>query len=218
MMKYKVLFIDEEKRQQDEFADFMDNYQDRVELICCYPLPNLDETIEMINEYHPDAIVSDFKLNDIKENIKYNVSFDGSELMDAYLEERPGFPCFVLTSFDDQAIYKSHDLNIVYLKRDLHPSKDDKITFADRILQKIVGYQTEITQSQERLNELIELRRNNRATSQDEQELILLDSFLERSLGKKTQVPNGMKELSNMNRLNDLIGKADAILAKLEGK
>lgn len=217
-MKYKVLFIDEEKRQQDEFADFMDNYQDKVALICRYPLPGLEETIAMIDELHPDAIVSDFKLNDIKEDIKYNVSFDGSELMDAYLGERPGFPCFVLTSFDDQAIYRSHDLNIVYLKRDLHPSKDDKITFADRIIQKIVSYQAEIAQAQERLNALIELRRNNQATSKDEQELIELDSFLERSLGRKSQVPEGMKELSNMSRLNDLIGKADAILAKLEMK
>ena len=217
-MKYKVLFIDEEKRQQDEFADFMDNYQDKVALICRYPLVGLEETIAMIDELHPDAIVSDFKLNDIKEDIKYNVSFDGSELMDAYLGERPGFPCFVLTSFDDQAIYRSHDLNIVYLKRDLHPSKDDKITFADRIIQKIVSYQAEIAQAQERLNALIELRRNNQATSKDEQELIELDSFLERSLGRKSQVPEGMKELSNMSRLNDLIGKADAILAKLEMK
>jgi DNA-binding NarL/FixJ family response regulator len=218
MMKYKILFIDEEKRQQDEFADFMDHYQDRVELICCFPLSTLVDTIAMIDESHPDAIVSDFKLNDIKDDIKYNVSFDGSELMDAYLDERPGFPCFVLTSFDDEAIYRSHDLNIVYLKRDLHPSKDDKITFADRIIQKIVSYQTEISNAQKRLNDLMELRRNNQATSKDEQELIELDSFLERSLGQKTQVPAGMKELSNMKRLNELIEKADAILAKLEGK
>ena len=168
MMKYKVLFIDEEKRQHDEFADFMDNYQEKVELTCCFPQPTLDATIAMIDELHPDAIVSDFKLNDIKEDITYNVGFDGSELMDSYLGERPGFPCFVLTSFDDQAIYRSHDLNIVYLKRDLHPGKDDKITFADRIIQKIVCYQTEIAQSQDRLNELIELRRNNEATSEDE--------------------------------------------------
>lgn len=217
-MKYKVLFIDEEKRQHDEFADFMDKYQEKVELTCCFPQPTLDATIDMIDELHPDAIVSDFKLNDIKEDITYNVGFDGSELMDAYLGERPGFPCFVLTSFDDQAIYRSHDLNIVYLKRDLHPGKDDKITFADRIIQKIVCYQTEIAQSQDRLNELIELRRNNEATSEDEQELIELDSFLERSLGKKTQVPDGMKKLSNMNRLNELIGKANEILAKLEGE
>ena len=217
-MKYKILFIDEEKRQQDEFADFMDHYQDRVELICCYPLSTLVDTIAMIDESHPDAIVSDFKLNDIKDDIKYNVSFDGSELMDAYLDERPGFPCFVLTSFDDEAIYRSHDLNIVYLKRDLHPSKDDKITFADRIIQKIVSYQTEISNAQKRLNDLMELRRNNQATSKDEQELIELDSFLERSLGQKTQVPAGMKELSNMKRLIELIEKADAILAKLEGK
>ena len=217
-MKYKILFIDEEKRQQDEFADFMDHYLDRVELICCYPLSTLVDTIAMIDELHPDAIVSDFKLNDIKDDIKYNVSFDGSELMDAYLDERPGFPCFVLTSFDDEAIYRSHDLNIVYLKRDLHPSKDDKITFADRIIQKIVSYQAEISNAQERLNDLMELRRNNQATSKDEQELIELDSFLERSLGQKTQVPAGMKELSNMKRLNELIEKADAILAKLEGK
>ena len=217
-MKYKILFIDEEKRQQDEFADFMDHYQDRVELVCRYPLSTKEATISMIDELHPDAIVSDFKLNDIKDDIKYNVSFDGSELMDAYLDERPGFPCFVLTSFDDEAIYRSHDLNIVYLKRDLHPSKDDKITFADRIIQKIVSYQTEITNAQERLNVLMELRRNGQATSKDEQELVELDSYLERSLGQKTQVPAGMKELSNMSRLNELIGKADAILAKLEGK
>ena len=218
MMKYKVLFIDEEKSQHNEFDDFMDKYQDSVDIMCRFPLPDLESTISMIDELRPDAIVSDFKLNDIKEDIKYNISFDGSELMDAYLEERPGFPCFVLTSFDDLAIYRSHDLNIVYLKKDLHPSQDDKITFADRIIQKIVCYQTDLSKSQERLNSLIELRRNNHATSKDEQELIELDSFLERSLGRKTEVPDGMKELSNMKRLNTLISKADEILAKLEKK
>ena len=36
-MKYKILFIDEEKDQHDNFLDYMDKIEDKVEVKCLYP-------------------------------------------------------------------------------------------------------------------------------------------------------------------------------------
>lgn len=217
-MKYKIIFIDEEKNQHNSFADYMDRYEDKVDLVCMYPAKCIEDTIEQVDEYHPDAIISDYKLNDIKENIKYNVPFNGSELMDAYLQERPEFPCFVLTSFDDEAVNSSHDVNIVYLKNVLNKPEEGKITFAERIIQQIEHYKKRIEDAQVEIEQLIEKRRKGNADIKSEQRLIDLDGFVEQSLGMSSAVPAEMKNLSNMERLKTLISKTDELLSKLEKK
>lgn len=72
-MAYKVLFIDEEKSQHDEFLDYMDAATGKLEVKCLFPEPNLDKMIMSIEENYPDAIITDYLLNDIKSDIKYNV-------------------------------------------------------------------------------------------------------------------------------------------------
>lgn len=216
MMKYKIVFIDEEKRQQEDFLDYMDKYEDKVDIYCLYPKNNLEEMIAEIDECHPDAVISDFRLNEIKTDIHYNVPYDGSRLMEVYLCERPKFPCFVLTSYDEEAINESSDVNIVYLKNVLGASEDGKITFADRIFMQIDHYKISIEKAQNRLTELIQRRKANTATAQEEQELIDVDMFIEKSLGTASYVPSELKQPSNMERLNKLIDKADEIISKLE--
>lgn len=218
-MNYKILFIDEEKGQREEFEDYMDRFEDKAEAICIYPSNSLEKTIEEINDHHPDAIISDYKLNEIKENIKYNVPFNGSELMDAYLNEWPGFPCFVLTSFDDLAVNNSADVNIIYVKKNVFNEPEDvKVPFAERIFHQIEHYRKRIADAQAEINILIEKRRSGEASAAEEQKLIDLDTFIEHSLGKSTSVPKNMKELSNTSRLNDLINKVDELLSKVEDK
>jgi hypothetical protein len=45
-----------------------------------------------------------------------NISFDGLELVKEILDETPQFPCFILTSFDSEAVTQGEDVNIVYIK------------------------------------------------------------------------------------------------------
>lgn len=99
-MKYKILFIDEEKDQHDNFLDYMDKIEDKVEVKCLYPEENIEAMIQVFEDEHPDAIVTDHQLNEIKTEIQYNVSYNGAELVNAYRDIRPNFPCFVITSYD----------------------------------------------------------------------------------------------------------------------
>jgi hypothetical protein len=46
-MKYKILFIDEEKDQHDNFLDYMDKIEDKVEVKCLYPEENIEAMIQV---------------------------------------------------------------------------------------------------------------------------------------------------------------------------
>ena len=50
----------------------------------------------------------------------------------------------------------------------------------------------------------------------DEGRIIELDSFLEQTIDASAAIPDEMKHLSNMDRLNSLIGKVDQLISKFE--
>ena len=137
-MAYKLVFIDEEKDQHNDFKDYMDAAGDQFVLECLYPEPDMESMINRLEECHPDAIVSDFLLNDIKEDIKYNVSYNGAELVQEYRAMRPDFPCFVITSHDNDAVPEVDDVNLVYVKGLLTDGeKNNKVKFYDKIKAQI---------------------------------------------------------------------------------
>lgn len=70
-----------------------------------------------IDKIHPDAIIVDYQLNDKKEDIRYNVCYNGVELLNAIHNQLSDFPSFVLTSYDGEAVEDSDDVNFVYVKR-----------------------------------------------------------------------------------------------------
>lgn len=116
-MKYKILFVDEEQETLDEFLDYVERspHKGNIEAMTELPLSSLDEMVEYIIKLNPDALITDFRLNDSRESINYNVPYNGVELVRAFQGIRGHFPCFVMTAFDDQAVSKSEDVNIVYI-------------------------------------------------------------------------------------------------------
>lgn len=50
----------------------------------------------------------------------------------------------------------------------------------------------------------------------DEGRIIELDSFLEKTMDATGVIPDEMKHLSNMERLNSLIDKVDQLICKLD--
>ena len=158
-MAYKVLFIDEEKSQHDEFLDYMDAAIGKLEVKCLFPEPNLDKMIMSIEENYPDAIITDYLLNDIKSDIKYNVNYNGVELVTQYRDIRPNFPCFVITSYDDDAVADTEDVNLVYVKLLLtKEDKNVKSKFYEKVYSQIQKYKTSIANAQKELTELLEKR------------------------------------------------------------
>lgn len=217
MMDYNILFIDEESTQHDQFMDYFEQVCPEMVPQCEFPLATVDEMLQRIEELSPDAVVTDFRLNEIRIDIHYNVKYNGIDLINAIREQREGFPCFVITSFDDEAVNGSDDVNMVYIKDILRPAADKaKVTFAERITRQVDKYRSRIGNARQELSVLIEKRYNGNANICDEERIIELDSFLEKSLDSYDSIPEQLKKLSNLDRLNTLINKVDNLLKKME--
>ena len=68
---YELLFIDEEKETLEDFEDFVENFPAKIELkaITQVPLADKEEMIELIIKLSPDALIADFRLNEMKTDI-----------------------------------------------------------------------------------------------------------------------------------------------------
>lgn len=216
-MAYKILFIDEESTQHERFLDYFEQVCPEIVPECEFPQPSVEEMLQLIEDMHPDAVVTDFRLNEMRVDIHYNVKYDGVELINAIREQRDGFPCFVITSHDDEAVNGTDDVNMVYIKDILRPAADKaKVTFAERIMRQVDKYRSRISNARIELSSLIDKRNSGNAKVQDEERIIVLDSFLEKALDSYDSIPEQLKKLSNLERLNTLIGKVDELLKKFE--
>ena len=220
---YNILFIDEESEVFDNFLDYVDEIDTdkKFAVLTEYPVKSVDEMIAKVIEIAPDAIITDFQLNDKKTDIKYNVPYNGVNLIEKFLEIREDFPCFIITSFDDDAILISKDVNKIYIKEILHErclEKKAKANFLDRVEKQIEHYRSRLTKSEKRLQELLELRKGKKTTLQDEEEIIALDSFLENSINRRESIPQALKENRIEEYLQVLLQKANLLINKLENK
>lgn len=220
---YTILFIDEEDDSKDAFLDYVDNTaaSEKIKIITEYPQETLEEMISDIIKLNPDAIITDFMLNDYKESVKYNVPYTGVDIVNEFTSIREGFPCFVLTSFDDNAIRQSDDVNIVYVKNILHNKvidENSQANFIERVIHQINHYKSKINDSEQKLFELIEKRRTGIANLDDESEIIRLDHLIENSLDKQNAIPEEYKSLSNTKKLEEILSKVDDLLNKVSRK
>lgn len=217
---YRILFVDEQQEDIDSFKDYIEekDLESAFEVLSMYPLGNLDQMIEEIMSMHLDAVITDFRLNEYKENIDYNVPYDGSQLVEKIMDEREDYPCFVLTSYDDEAIGKSEDVNIVYIKGILHGSEKEtkaKATFLDRLKNQIIHYHFKLEKAEERLVELLKKSKGEKLDAGEEEELLKLDSLIERSLDKKHRVPETVKRSTESKSLSELLKTVDDLKKKL---
>jgi len=112
MAKFNIAYIDESGADTRRFQRFAFSYFDVSPIA---PKPVLKDTIKEVMDSNCDAVIADFDLAEQDPTIHY----DGTDLVRAVLKKREGFPVFILTSFEDDAISKGDDVNIVYEKKEL---------------------------------------------------------------------------------------------------
>ena len=222
MDKYKILFIDEETDSFDDFLDYVEKSirAGEIEPITQLPLKDLDMMLERIFEISPDAIITDFNLNEKRVDIDYNVPYNGTELLEAFLSKRTDFPFIVLTAYDDVAINEVEDVNKIYVKNILHKSNKEettkaRATFLDRVIASINHYQSKLKNAEEELLQLLEKKKADEANYDDEQRIIELDGFIEKSVDKSSSIPNEYKLSSNTDKLGELLNRVDTMINKL---
>jgi DNA-binding NarL/FixJ family response regulator len=221
---YKLLFIDEEESAHNDFRYYVKQYHDSdITVEVMHPLQSIKEMVDAILKSDLDALITDFKLNEYRnEIVTYNVPYNGVELVKEFSSIRTGFPCFVMTTFGAEAVPASDDANIVYVKNELHQYNSDKkkssITFLDRVKAQINRYRKRIADAENEIEKLVGLRKKGATTMLDEARILELDGFLEKALDGRTLVPAEYKGLSNTKKLTELISQVDKFIKSMEGK
>lgn len=217
---YKVLYIDESQDDIDDFYDYFDakDTSEKFSVESFFPKPTLDEMIEEILDQKSDAIVVDFKLNDLKSSINYNVPYTGVQLVEKILEIKKDFPCFVITSFDNDAIKASKDVKLVYFKGIMHGDEEKteaKANFIDKIENQILHYRQAIESAIVEVNQLEEKAKMEKLNAVDEARIVELDTFLEATFHQQNMVPRQLKSYDNLEKLHKLIESTDELLKNL---
>lgn len=210
-MSFKVAYIDEMDSDIRSFKrSVLLRANEKFDVVSIKPKADIHETVSLIFENFVDAVVADFRLSEEDPTIHYN----GSDLIKEVLFIREDFPVFILTSFEDDAVDKGFDVNIVYEKIDVQETSK----FFDKVILQIKKYKAKIESAEIRILELTEKRKTTPLTNSEEEELLELDYLIEKSLDKKSKIPIDLKDSTNSDRLKELINKADEIIEAINKK
>lgn len=207
MAKYKIAYIDEDESDTRKFQRFSFNYFDVISFI---PKVSIEETCTDILDSHVDAIISDF---DFAEQLS-TIHYDGTDLVSLFLKKRESFPVFILTSYEDDAISKGEDVNIIYEKKEM----DEGETFLQRVKAQIEKYKYKLELEENRLLELIAESKKRKLDASEREELAELDSKIEKALDKESRIPNILRDDKEASDLSELLKKVDELATKLENK
>jgi hypothetical protein len=207
-----IAYVDE---QSIGIRDFQRKFSNDFEVIGLLPQERLTDLVDTIFKKGAKAVVTDFNLKEYKEDIKYNVPYDGVELVEMIREIRHGFPCFVLTSYDSAAIQESKDVNLIYPKNALN-DKIGNTTLQEKVRIQIKHYVADLDKNSKEFDLLLEKRRAGKFTETDEARLIELDTFLEKSLNGKKALPSIAKQGSGVKKLNELLEQTDKLISELK--
>ena len=213
MSNYKIAYIDESKEEIEKFQRFC---YPTIEVIPIIPLPSIVETCSLIIESHIDAVVSDFEFSEQASDIKY----DGTDLISLFLSKRDGFPVFIFTSYEDEAVRKSDDVNIIYEKGEKYLTdssgnitKNEKLI--ERIRLQIEKYKYRQEANEKRLLELIKESKIRSLNAIEIDELAELDSKIEKSLDKESRISNILRDEKEKSELSQLLKMVDDLTKKL---
>lgn len=223
-MVYKILFIDEEKQAHRSFKkDFLDKNKDRFSGFFDYPLPTLDEMMEKIYEINPDVLLTDFSLNDFKNDLPspYTVEYNGGDIAREMLSRRRNFPVFIATSLGDDAAKEGYDVKLIYEKygsfrenstEDQSPLDAQHLSFADKIYYEALSYKQSLERISFEFDSLLQKRNSSSLSLAEEEQLLELDEILEASIDSRSKLPDELRKTSNIRRLDRLLVMAEQII------
>ena len=204
MAKHKIAYVDESPSDIRRFQRFAHNDFDIIPIIPDMPI---EDICDKIIENHIDAIVSDFEFSDHLPTTHYN----GSDLAKSFLKRKHGFPIFILTSFEDDAILKTDDVNIVYEKEVM--SSNSK--FLTKIQLQIEKYTHALKSKEEKILALLNKSTESELTALEIDELHSLDAEIEKSIDTESRIPNILRASKDAEKISELIKKVDELTAKL---
>lgn len=169
-----IAYVDESKDERDNF--YGDAYETGyfAEIHLLGPENDLKSLVDKLIELDIDALVSDFNLSDDRPN-----PYNGADVVEAFLARRHNFPCFIRTSFDQDAMGSSSDVNRVYSKNSPEELAVGRDLFR-RISLQVDHHRKKIEELGHEYDELIAIPPADRSAGQIDR-LVELDDALEQS-------------------------------------
>ena len=203
-----IAYIDEKKDERDNF--FNDAYDSGrfAQIYQIEPLQSIEEMLALVLSLDIEALISDFNLTE-----SAPLEYSGEQLVERFLEVRADFPCFIMTSYEKDALSSSADVNRVYSKDISADAHSDRSLF-ERIALQIKKHRDLVESWQDELEALVAIPADQR-DAQDVDKLIELDHKLEATLGADAQVPKGVKADAFSKRY-ELLDETEKLIADIK--
>lgn len=168
---------------------------------------HIEDIIEKIRANRCDALIIDYKLSS-----QQAVSYNGVELVKAIEKRFSGFPMFILTSHESDLFTKElFDAYLVFDFERYISEELERIELNTKIIEQVKKYRLTIEQVKSELYSLIESKGNNVAI---DDQILRLDSFIERSMFGGSCLNDKLKKDLSGNNLRDLIERIDILLKR----
>jgi hypothetical protein len=206
-VKPSIAYIDEHEDARDDF--YTDAYQSGLfeDVYILPPEPTLVGMVEKLFDLGVDAVISDFQLTDAGP-----VDYNGELLVEAIIERRAGFPCFIQTSVDDDALQAAEDVNRVYSKNP-NGGRGGRDQFLQRIAIQIERHQVRLADWRNELEKLLTVDRKDLSGVQIER-IIELDQAIEENMGSDDPVARQAKR--DLLKDENLTGRQVELLDETE--
>lgn len=182
-----IAYVDEKEDERDNF--FNDAYDSGLfsEIHLIEAHPDIEKTLSEIQDKHIDAFITDFNLTE-----EGPVGYNGAELVSRLLSVRHEFPCFIRTSYEEDALAVSLDVNRVYSKKAYH-DEHSALPIFRRISLQIEKYQETIKLWKSEHERLLKIPTSDRSAEEID-ELLEIDGKLEAAFGADATIPKSLKE------------------------
>jgi hypothetical protein len=211
MGKYIIGYVDESSTEVKKFKRFA--YQD-FDINDFTPIAEFDDLVSDILSSNIDALIVD---HDLKEE-NPEIDYFGGAIIEKILSIKGGFPVFIFTSHDDDGdvTEQSIDVDIVIDKADM--SNNNKNKLLKRIRQKIDNYYKQIASKEKRLLTLLNKKKKETLSGEEEDELIECDDFLEKTINKSYSIKKHFKEFykDDVKDMIQLLNQIDEKFQKID--
>jgi hypothetical protein len=213
-MKYKVVYIDEEDRDAEDFLNYFEKYKDFSISHINPQEKEYDQIVDEIIDGKANGVVLDFYL-------KYQgskVPFNGDELLKRIQDRKPFLPVMIFTSRLEEALEGdfSPDRKKNILRKDLINNPDDQ-KFKDVVKEKI-DYYLETVQGYKLEFGTLKLKekKGEKLSNEEVRRVKVLDRILE-EIGDREKVLDNQTE-KNIEDIKNLVEKTEEIIKRLTKK
>ncbi len=215
--RFKLGIIDEDESEVEEFFRFFGEVFEpiKIELV-----NDKQEIIQTIIDEQVDAVVIDYKLMEHGASLTFN----GNELLQELKSRLYNFPAFIMTNYPPDARNHRIDPFRIVSKEFMEPDESKPKYKEGQDLIKTIkalikNYKDDLADKEKRLLELINKRkREGNLSDFEEEEMVELDTFLEKSIDMRSRLPKKWKRPEEVSKLDELIRDTHELVVELKRK